>query len=97
MARREELPKHSRDSVMEQLDLLDQYEERLKDYDRQIQDMLYPSAERNLLDTLPCVGSVLSAVLAAEIGEVGRFSGLGPAGESCGAGAGGAGERGLEA
>jgi hypothetical protein len=32
--------------------------------------MLYPSAERDLLDSLPCVGKVLSAVLALEIGDV---------------------------
>ena len=37
--------------------------------------MLYPSLERNLLDTLPCVGKVLSAVLSLEIGDLLRFSG----------------------
>ena len=37
--------------------------------------MLYPSAERDLLDSLPCVGKILSAVMALEIGDVRRFSG----------------------
>ena len=75
MARQAELPEHSRASVMEQLGLVDEYEWRLKEYDRELQDMLYPSAERDLLDTLPCVGPVLSAVLALEIGDVRRVDG----------------------
>jgi transposase len=37
--------------------------------------MLYPSAERDLLDTLPCVGKILGAVMALEIGDVKRFAG----------------------
>ena len=40
-----------------------------------LQEILYPSAERDLLDSLPCVGKILSAVMALEIGDVRRFDG----------------------
>ena len=37
--------------------------------------MLYPSVERDLLDTHPSVGKILSAVLALELGDARRFAG----------------------
>jgi transposase len=48
-------------------------ETQIAEREAEIKEMLYPSVERDLLDTLPCVGPVLSAVLALELGEVRRF------------------------
>jgi transposase len=69
----EELPAHSRQSVLEQLDLIDSVESQVHDCEQHLEDLLYPSAERDLLKTLPCVGKILSAVIAPEIGDVRRF------------------------
>jgi len=38
-----------------------------------VEVILYPNVERDLLKTLPCVGKILSAVIALEIGDVRRF------------------------
>lgn len=75
LARLDELPPHSRASVLDQLNLVDSLETEIAAREVEIQEMLYPSVERDLLDTLPCVGPLLSAVLALEIGAVRRFPG----------------------
>jgi transposase len=75
LARQEELPVHSRESMRQQLGMLDEVENRLTECEKLLQEMLYPSLDRDLLDTLPCVGKILSAVLALEIGAVQRFAG----------------------
>ena len=68
-----ELPTYSRQSVLEQLELIDSVESQIRDCEQQLEELLYPSAERDLLKTLPCVGKILSAVIALEIGDVRRF------------------------
>lgn len=73
LARREELPVYSRESVTEQLQTVDDLERQIQECEATLETMLYPSVERDLLDTLPCVGKILSAVLALEIGAVSRF------------------------
>jgi transposase len=73
LSRLEELPVHSRHSVVEQLRLVDSLESQIEDCERQREQILYPNAQRDLLKTLPCVGKILSAVIGLEIGEVGRF------------------------
>ena len=73
--RSQELPVHSRESVVEQLQTADWLETQIGECEQHLEKMLYPSLERNLLDTLPCVGKVLSAVLSLEIGDLLRFSG----------------------
>jgi transposase len=75
LRRQEELPPHSRQSVVEQLRLVDSLETQITDCERFLEEILRPSVERDLLDTLPCVGKVLSALLALEIGNVSRFAG----------------------
>jgi transposase len=75
LARSEELPRHSRESVIEQLQTVDFLETQIATCEQKLEEMLYPSTERDILDTLPCVGKVLSAVLALEIGDIGRFNG----------------------
>lgn len=69
------IPEYSRASIVEQLQTVDWLETQIKECEAQLEIMLYPSAERDLLDSLPCVGKVLSAVLALEIGDVRRFGG----------------------
>lgn len=75
LERQQELPTYSRRSVVEQLGMLDTVETKIAECEQNLEEMLYPSVERDLLDTLPCVGKVLSAVLALELGDVRRFSG----------------------
>ncbi len=75
LARQHELPKYSRLSMLEQLELVDHLDTKIKECESQIKVMLAPSVERDLLDSLPCVGEILSAVMAMEIGDVRRFAG----------------------
>lgn len=70
-----ELPVYSRQSVIQQLQVVDELEREIQTCEQVLEEMLYPSVERDLLDSLPCVGKVLSAVLALEIGKVERFGG----------------------
>lgn len=72
-----ELPPYSAESVIGQLQTVDWLEAQLAECEQKLQQMLYPSVARDLLDSLPCVGKVLSAVLALEIGDIGRFPGPG--------------------
>jgi len=69
------LPTNSRLSLLDQLQMVDTVETEISECEQVLQEMLYPSAERDLLDSLPCVGKILSAVLALEIGDVRRFGG----------------------
>jgi transposase len=75
LERRNELPPHSQQSVMEQLEMLDVLEQQIRECEQRMGELLYPSAERDLLDSLPGVGKVLSAVMALELGDVRRFPG----------------------
>lgn len=75
LSRQNELPQYSRLSVLRQIDLVDHLDQEIQECESLIQAMLAPSRERELLDSLPCVGEILSAVLALEIGDVGRFAG----------------------
>jgi transposase len=74
LGRLKELPCHTRASVVDQLQMVDVLETEVAECESAVKEMLYPSLERDLLDTLPCVGPVLSAVLALELGEVRRFA-----------------------
>jgi transposase len=75
LARKGELPEYTRTSLVQQLDLLDSVEDGIREAEKALEEMLYRSVERDLLDTLPCVGKILGAVLALEIGDVRRFRG----------------------
>jgi transposase len=61
--------------VLEQLKTIDSLETQIGECERMLEEILYPSVERDLLDSLPCVGKILSAVMALEIGDVRRFPG----------------------
>jgi len=75
LARQNELPHCNHRTMLEQLDLIDVVETKITECEEALDEVLYPSVERDLLDSLPCVGKVLSAVLALEIGNVERFAG----------------------
>ncbi len=70
-----ELPEYSRNSLVQQLQAVDWLESNLRECETSLEEMLYSSPERDLLDSLPCVGRILAAVLALEIGDVRRFCG----------------------
>ncbi len=72
--RLEEPPQWTRQSVLEQLETVDHLSMQIEDCEEKLEQMLEASVERDLLKTLPGVGKVLSAVLAMEIGEAGRFA-----------------------
>src|SRR5437773_11660050 len=59
LERRNELPTYSQLSVVEQLRMIDAIETQIGDCEQVLQEMLYPSVERDLLDSLPCVGKIL--------------------------------------
>jgi len=68
------LPEHTRQSVEQQLAVLDLVEEQIWKCERRLAGLLEPVQEVHLLRTLPCVGPILSAVLWLEIGDVDRFA-----------------------
>lgn len=69
-----ELPEWTRQSVEQQLQTLDHLQMQIETCEQRLEAMLEPNVERDLLRTLPGVGRILSAVLALEIGEIGRFA-----------------------
>jgi transposase len=75
LARLGEIPPYSRESLVAQLQTVDERETASGECEQSLEVMLQPSVERDLLDSLPCVGKVLSAVMALEIGDVRRFGG----------------------
>jgi transposase len=69
-----ELPEWTRQSVKEQLETVDHLNQQIEDCEQKLETLLECNAERDLLKTLPGVGKILSAVIALEIGEIGRFA-----------------------
>jgi transposase len=97
LARLGEIPPYSRESLVAQLQTVDERETASGECEQSLEVMLQPSVERDLLDSLPCVGKVLSAVMALEIGDVRRFGGPAHlASQLCGSGTGSARECGWE-
>jgi transposase len=70
-----ELPTWTRQSVHEQLETVDHLDRQIDDCEQKLEVLLEASAERDLLQTLPGVGRILSAVIALEIGDISRFEG----------------------
>ena len=69
-----ELPPETRLSVQEQLWLLDQVEQSIKQAERRIAKVIKQDHAMQLLDTLPGVGPILAIVIALEVGDVNRFA-----------------------
>lgn len=72
-----DLPEETQASVEAQLTILDQIQTTLEQWDRRLDDVLEGSDEREWVRSIPCIGSILSAVIVLEIGTIDRFSGPG--------------------
>jgi transposase len=72
-ARLPELPIHSRETVVDELAVLDFLEVQIESAENRLEAIMKVSAEADLLKTLPCIGKILSMVLMLEIGKVDRF------------------------
>jgi len=68
-----ELPTETGASVKQQLAILDFIEGQIGTAERRLQEQMQLTPEALLLDTMPCVGPILSMVMALEIGDVKRF------------------------
>lgn len=72
-ARLPELPAHSRETVVDELAVLDFLEVQIESAEKRLETIMAASVEADLLKTLPCIGKILSMVLMLEIGKVERF------------------------
>jgi len=70
----EELPLETRQSVIEQLLLLDQVSGQIERVEKHIREVVQVTTKMQLIKTLPGVGDILAIVIALEIGDVGRFA-----------------------
>lgn len=68
-----ELPPQTRNSVQEQLWLLDQVEQSINKAEKRIHQVIKQDHAMQLLQTIPGVGPILAIVIALEIGSVDRF------------------------
>ena len=67
------LPPHTRyvtEGLLQQIDALD---EEIQAIEGKMREVLSPTREVRLLETLPGVGFILAVVMALEVGDVGRF------------------------
>lgn len=69
-----ELPPETRLSVQEQLWLLDQVEQSIKEAEKRIHQVIKVDHTMQLLKTIPGVGPILAITIALEMGKVDRFS-----------------------
>jgi transposase len=68
-----ELPAETRHSVEEQLRLIDQIEQSIKQAGKRIAQVIKENDAMKLLETMPGVGPILAITIALEMGDVGRF------------------------
>lgn len=68
-----ELPPETRQSVCQELKLLDQLKEQISVAEERMQQIIRKTPAMKLLMTLPGVGPILATVMALEIGSVDRF------------------------
>ena len=71
--RLDELPPHTRQSVELEWTTLDFLDDRIGEVEQRLEAILELGWEAQLLRTMPCVGRILSAVIALEVGDVSRF------------------------
>jgi transposase len=70
----DELPPETRLSVQEQLRLLDQVKQSIKTTEKRISAVIKMNPTMQLLQTIPGVGTILSIVIALEVGSIDRFA-----------------------
>ena len=69
-----ELPPETRESIKEQLKLLDQLQRQISSVEERIRQIVKVTPQMRLLMSIPGVGAVLAILIALEIGDVARFS-----------------------
>jgi len=69
-----ELPPETRNSVEEQLKLLDQVQRQIDSIEQRIRQIVKVTPEMQLLMSIPGVGAILAILIGLEIGNVARFS-----------------------
>lgn len=72
--RSEELPSETKRCFDEQMILIQELEEKLESLETRIIRLIEETPEMQILKTMPGVGTILSSVIALEIGNVERFS-----------------------
>jgi transposase len=68
------LPKHTREAVIQQWELVDGLEKQIQSLELQLKRELKPVPAAQRLKSLPGVGTVLGATIYLEIGDVARFA-----------------------
>jgi transposase len=71
------LPEQTRYAAETLLQHLEEVEGRIREIEARMKEVFSPDEETALLQTMPGVGFILAVVIAAEIGDVGRFGGPG--------------------
>ena len=74
MGRLEQLPEHSSYVGQTMLEELDRLADQIKALERRLAGLIEVSPDMGLLMSLPGVARILSATIALEVGEVGRFA-----------------------
>lgn len=68
-----ELPHETRHCVREEMGLIDKLTQQIEKIEKRIQRLIKKTPSMELLQTSPGVGTILSAVISVEIGDVNRF------------------------
>jgi transposase len=69
----EQLPPETRRCMQQELEMLDELEQRIKTLERWIKETIKINEQIQLVDTLPGVGEILAIVIEREVGDVDRF------------------------
>ena len=67
------LPEQTRWATRQMLRQLDSLSEQIREFEKRLEELVEVTPAMQWLETLPGVGVILSATIALEIGEVGRF------------------------
>jgi len=71
--RLERLPEQTRWATRQMLTQLDSLSEQIRQFEKRLEELVEVTPQMQQLETLPGVGVILSATMALEIGEIGRF------------------------
>jgi len=71
--RMEHLPEQTGWATRQMLKQLDSLSEQIREFEKRLGELVEVTPEMQWLETLPGVGVILSATIALEIGEIGRF------------------------
>ena len=69
----ESLPEQTRWATRQMLQQLDNLSAQIREFEKRLEELVEITPAMQLLETLPGVGVILSATVALEIGEIGRF------------------------